>query len=328
MGSRARALGIVVAASAMAFGCNLLTGASDLSIARDNAGDGGAGESGSPRGDGGKLSATCVAAGGYAGLCLFDKEGWKPIVLPLAGGACPPDYRTMETLAAADTTNDACTCTCTAKVGSCDGPLALFTSGNSGTACTVGPTTVPFPPDGGCLAIPNSLDFPRVRMSLAGQAPTDCTAVTKESFGPIVSLPACTGAAATAAPECEGTGCYPAPPPGAKVCIVHEGERSCPRDFAIRILAGRDAEDNRACGDCTCIDEGCKDAKVQQYLDEKCTLPVGNLPLDDCRPQSPGLPVRGASYKPPSACRAVNPAGGGVTGTVTFENQRTICCAP
>ena len=313
-----------MAASAIAFGCNLLTGASDLTIG-DGAAllDGGATESGAPGVDGGKLGSTCVAAGGYAGVCLHDKEGWKPLVLPLAGGACPPDYRTMATVSAADTTNDTCTCACLPKVGSCAGPLSLYTGNDN--ACSQGPTSVAFPPDGGCLAVPNNLDLPRVKMTLSGPAAASCEAVAGESFAPIVSLATCTGGTATPAKECEGKGCYPAPPPGAKACVVHEGETSCPRGYDLRILAGSNADDNRSCGSCTCVDEGCKDAKVQQYLDDKCTLPVSTLPLDECRAQVAGL-VKGASYKPPSGCRPVK-AGSGITGKITFEGARTICCA-
>lgn len=331
MGSRTRGMRgmgmIAVAAGAIAFGCNLLTGASDLSISTGATGEGGSGESDASRDGGGMLAATCVAAGGYAGVCLHDKEGWTPVVLPVAGGVCPPDYRTRDVVSAADTTRDTCSCSCAPKIGSCEGPLSLFT-GTSAPTCTQGPTTVTFPPDGGCLVVPVNTDAARVRMALAGTPPKDCAATANESFGPILSLPTCTGATATRATECDGVGCYPAPPPGTKACVFHEGETSCPRGYDVRVVAGRDAKDDRSCeSSCTCVEEGCKDAKVQQYLDEKCTLPVGNLPLDECRPQTAGL-VRGASYKPPAACRAVKPVGAAVTGKVTFEGARTICCTP
>ena len=91
-------------------------------------------------------------------------------------------------------------------------------------------------------------------------------------------------------------------------------------------MAGRDAEDHRSCAQCTCVDEGCRDAKVDLYFDDKCTVPVGALKLDECKTQNNGL-VKGLSYKPPTGCRAVQPAGGGVSGKLTFEGARTICCA-
>lgn len=308
-------------ALASALGCNLITGASDLKIGAAGASTDGGPSDGAN--DGGAGIQECVAPGGYAGLCLRNRDGWSPIVLPAAGTSCPPDYTKTADLKSAQSGVDKCECTCAPQTGSCDVPLALEYGDN---ACSTSTASITFPPDGGCYAnIPNL--GTRLRLSVPdASAPSGCTPKVDKQLSPVTTIKTCSGATPTAASECDGTSaCFPAPPPGAQTCIAHDGEVQCPRGYDRAYVAGSSAIDGRDCTSCTCTDEGCSSGRIQLYADAKCTLPLTSLSLGKCDSDPTGL-TKGASYKPATGCRATRPPGNPVTGRVTFTGTRTICC--
>ncbi|MGK3988501.1 hypothetical protein WME99_35990 [Sorangium sp. So ce136] len=140
-----------------------------------------------------------------------------------------------------------------------------------------------------------------------------------------------------------GAACAPAPlegntaPPGGFLtCIIHHGEvDECPSfsPYSERHVFYEDAEDTRACTDCTCGDATGGECSIlaSAYSDGRCSQVVvsarvsSEAPFCGAVPRGTALGSKSASVVEiaPGTCA---PGGGEPTGSVAPRTAMTFCC--
>ncbi len=136
---------------------------------------------------------------------------------------------------------------------------------------------------------------------------------------------------------CDGDGeaCVTLPAGDARLCVVAEGDRSCPpaAPYQVREVLYRDVTDDRDCATCTCDPPAgtCSNAIVRLLDASDCganSIIVGNVPADgSCVQISPG-PAQGAKLDTLQAsidatCTA---SPGKATGEAIPTDPVTLCC--
>ncbi|WP_437677031.1 hypothetical protein [Sorangium sp. So ce131] len=281
--------------------------------------------------------------GGYFPMSVY--KGQRDISAPDAG--CSP-------------------CTCDEPVGQkcwfstvphLDGTLYPITVQNAPCNDAETGTTivdVPLDWDGSCYALnytPGGMDcseqpcHQRVTVDRLQVSGGSCTASTQAPILQPVAWDtvgeACAGAMPGAGCANMDETCLPIPqgPFHAGLCIMQEGEKSCPTTgvFSEQHIFYDAAMDTRGCSSCTCGAPmgGTCSATVTMYSDAMCTM--NNL-LATLHPTStdeacadltgnPRTQGRTAAFDPVSG-GACPPSGGQPTGTTTPVDPTTFCCIP
>jgi len=117
---------------------------------------------------------------------------------------------------------------------------------------------------------------------------------------------------------------------GYSVCVAKDGNQSCPVNFPTSVRAGTNVQqDSRSCGACTCMTAPCTgEVKVYDNRDckdgEKLKLSARAQSGTCTRGSNGPFQARGYTATVEGGC--VMGAAGAASGTLSFENERTICC--
>ncbi|MEM7437848.1 MAG: hypothetical protein AAF436_22060 [Myxococcota bacterium] len=272
-----------------------------------NAGDGGG------SGAGGNVAGDCA---GEAVCVPAVPSGWSGPVSFGAGAtapsACPSEFPDEERLAFEGlVAQDAvCSCGCSVASATCN-----LISENTGGI---------FTPTQSCDDPPSENDC------LSASLITSCNAIPGETVPPFTwgtEARICEGAAA--GEVCTDGTCYPDPSSFGPVCILQEGEQTCPAGFPERELFFLDASDTRACEVCTCDTTGgaCEiDIEVCSVAFFNLTLRSGEMCTDLPPPgEGDGVSLLNQTITMQPTCTT---AGGTPTGEATPTFPITLCCLP
>jgi len=224
-----------------------------------------------------------------------------------------------------------CTCTCAAAGGACaNGNFTLNLS--SEATCGVAATTGTVPKSGGnCTALGASFAVTTHAKIAPVVGPTSCTP-TPVKVGPLTSGRLCQ------APRFGGgcgasQVCAPRPATGFQDCITKAGKNVCPSGFSKRSSAGSSATDARTCTGCTCASPtACAGGSVSLYGNTMCKTAGGNDGAEgigsSCAALAPDMAFTATHYMatPPTGGCGVPTAPATAGGTLTFANDRTVCC--
>ena len=134
--------------------------------------------------------------------------------------------------------------------------------------------------------------------------------------------------------------CVPPVPAGFRVCVFHEGDKSCGEDalapYNEKHLFYKNIHDARSCSACACGSPAgsvCS-AEISIYTDDKCSSAMPNAnPVDSnapvCIDMIAGAALGSKSASPPTyAPGACQPSGGEPTGAAEPLDPATYCCIP
>ncbi len=345
-----RVFGLALVAT-LAGACNLLNGSADLAV-----GDGPGGGGGVLRDGGGAIDAGGSGQDGSGGkndgggdtsdagpdfvpdsgidpqltscgtnlICLPDVAGWTPaLYVPAAGqkNPCPTTYPQANTLQQSG--GGGCTCTCSAKNGSCAGSVTT----KSGAACGGAPTDFAVA-SGQCSPVVAELPLPvSFTAKPLGTPPSACEASVTSQLNPPHAGTYCTGAVPSAGMCAAGEVCVTKPSlfTGGFACIVHDGDIACPPKMLFRMQYGTTITDGRSCGTtCSCAPEPCA-GSIEAFSDGACATSVRSVSVDGTCIIA-GAAMSGSSYKytPSLGCGVSTPAQ--VLGSETYTGTKTLCC--
>lgn len=129
----------------------------------------------------------------------------------------------------------------------------------------------------------------------------------------------------------DGQICPPAPPEGYDICLIGEGDLTCPPGFS-KSTYYTGVKDDRGCALCTCGDpEAQCEAYVVAYSDVACGVPAGSVIATVDEPACFDVPSGTAlgsvqAYflgQSPGSCPA---SGGEATGDIAPDGLVTLCC--
>jgi len=120
---------------------------------------------------------------------------------------------------------------------------------------------------------------------------------------------------------------------GLSSCITTSGKAACPSGFPNRSTAGTSATDTRACIGCACdAPVPCTGGSISLFDNAMCKTVGMSRHADDigatCNDLAPSSSFTATHFesKAPTGGCAAPTANGTVTGTVSFTNERTVCC--
>ncbi|MFS8071133.1 MAG: hypothetical protein ACMG6S_32595 [Byssovorax sp.] len=134
-----------------------------------------------------------------------------------------------------------------------------------------------------------------------------------------------------------GEACAPVVPdplPGFLVCIIRDGDRTCPEGWPDKHVFFDHVNDDRTCSPCACsTPSGSSCAgSISVFKDSDCSVPLPlTLPLDATGPSCSSIPAGSAlgskaagpvTYTP-GTCQ---PTGGEALGATTPAEPSTFCC--
>lgn len=243
-------------------------------------------------------------------------------------------------------------CTCTPPMGTC---LLSTTMTANATTCGLGGTTTQFDPSAGWTGACDANDsIPAgklcggvdcVQSLTIGPLTVNDTVACTASQPPAQSAPtwqtfvrACQGVPQTA---CEGGAgfCFPASPPGFRVCILRQGDNDCSlpqiAPYTEKHVFYDTFEDTRACSACTCgapTGSTCS-STVSIYTDGACSTLAYSATVDAagpaCQNVTAGTPLGSKSASLPKyTAGACTPSGGMAAGAATPLMPTTLCCIP
>lgn len=128
----------------------------------------------------------------------------------------------------------------------------------------------------------------------------------------------------------------PDPSPGFLVCVVRDGDRTCPEGWPDKHVFFDRVDDTRGCSPCACsapTGSSCA-GSVSVFKDDACGVPLPlTLPLDatgpSCHTVPPGTALGSKAAGPvtytPGTCQ---PSGGEPQGSTAPAEPSTFCCRP
>ncbi len=319
-----------------------------------------------PRADAG-IDAADEAATTCAGACVpLSLPEWSEAILlwygPAADApACPswapvvaPDYH-AELVAAPPVTCGACTCD--PPAGSCALPL-IFTA-HSQPLCSGNTTTFDAPAGwtGACTSanaipalklcngvpcvqslsiVPSTIDESGCMPSGAAPPPDPPPEPATWGIAALVCVGKPSGACASPGETCAPV--VPDPSPGFLVCVIRDGDRTCPEGWPDKYVFFDHVNDNRACSPCACsapAGSSCA-GSVSFFTDTAgaCGMPpLLTYPIDAIGTKCTDLPAGSAlgskaagpvTYTP-GTCQ---PSGGEPQGSIAPAEPSTFCCRP
>lgn len=323
--------------------CNALSGADDLGFGAEADGvgigarsdgaigdgsTGNGGEGGTTGDDGGATVTPSLASCGAEQICLPDSNGWSPAVslLFVAGSSCPAEWPDRKDSTKAG--GGSCQCTCTSKASACTGPLQA----RSGSPTCAGmPAALPFAADGGCWVTNTALPSP-VALTGSGPLAAECSGSVVDALDEPQPTTICAGAVGTTSASCDpGEVCVPKPKaqfplPAGALCMVHDGEVSCPSKLPLRTVMGTSVNDARSCAaTCGCAPTDCNGGTLEAFATESCTQRVRSYDVKGSCSSASAPNVLSYRYTPGSGCKVTQPPQ--VQGSMTVESPRTLCCA-
>lgn len=263
--------------------------------------------------------------------------GWDLVAFsPNTRPACPTGYGAANDIKnVLGTGSGTCSCTCTPDVGTACGNIGVTIS-DTATTCGGTTTTRSVPPNTNCTAIPGgNVDVP------PGQAfgqitlpakPTNCASSTTLAGGTIGQGRAC------ASPPTKGAGCQGSQvcvrkPTGFGLCVSKPGQNACPLVYTQQRSAGSDlSTDNRSCNTCTCGTTNCT-GTVTLFEAADCSTGMGNdstgtlTTTCDATAAKNFTATRYKTAGTTNGC-AIATFNNAMTGAITWDQQRTVCCKP
>lgn len=256
--------------------------------------------------------------------------------------SCPTTFAAPVDLkvTAGDGANATCTCSCSGANGaatSCSG--ATYDLGY-GTSCATPVSSLQSNTAGTCVVLPSSISVSTgtpVQLTLPN-GPTSCTPTTTKT-----ASSALTDGRQCAAPSlgkgCSGSRvCAPKPPPTMKLCAAKSGAATCTGLYPTTMSrAGTlGTQDNRACNACDCGPTPCT-GSLTLYSNSQCKINGNGAGTYS----TPSVTLGGAcsaitfSAATTTATAYTSTVSGGcaptgfdpgVTGSIAFENEETVCC--
>lgn len=304
--------------------CNALTGADDLVEKTTNLEE--EGSSGSPPGTPGtpgtpgatpdwavdpNITATLEGCG-ESGICMPSVSGWSATILLGTEPDCPGAWPDKSDFT--EPTGGDCACSCNSD-GVCTGNLQV-TSGCTGSA-----VSVPTGDANGSCEGPSPIAIPVGINVLARPAATpNCQVVSTPRFTQEKRTVCGGGARLPATCQRNRTeACVPLPgSPGARSCVIHDGDAPCPGGLPFRAVVG--AGDQRQCAGCECK-SNCGTAIF--YSGGSCNGTARTVIVDGTCQSGTPVSAISAKYTATNGCTPKAPTAP-VTGG--FATTKTICC--
>jgi hypothetical protein len=224
-------------------------------------------------------------------------------------------------------------CSCTCEVGATPtcGTSVVAQYGLTATCATASPT---FTTDGGCTNNPLVVDpFAQIAVPAAtGGSCAPNTTTTLPTTGATQGQ-ICTGESAFGGGCTGGQVCAAAPSPFA-ACVSHSGQQSCPSgSYTAQHFAGT-INDTRACGSCSCGGTPTAACSLTWTFYSNPNCNGSSLPIvadNNCNqlmpaPMAGAYPSNRATVTVEDAGCAPPPAQPAPTGSVTLDNEYTVCC--
>ncbi|MCA9711133.1 MAG: hypothetical protein KDK70_35150 [Myxococcales bacterium] len=269
------------------------------------------------------------ACAGAAECVPLPPPGWEGPVLAMVGsGAAPPcPAQAPQELFVAQAGLQAepaeCACTCGREASACD--VTLYASLNGECSEDFG---FPLSTDR-CVVLDTSLAPVGASVVLPATSGA-CAADVLEDVSPPAwadEARVCLGATAS----CGEGACVPEVAAGEGVCIVREGEHTCPlSDYTQAFTFYRGVDDTRRCSACEC--GGSVGCRVEVHTDDTCAgVPFyqTSLSRDVCEALSTVVPEQtdsvGVLVEATGACEA---QGIEPIGDVIALDPITLCCRP
>ena len=263
---------------------------------------------------------TCTAA---------PPDQWTPVGFAAAtrvdcpvGFGAPTDLQTVAGKSGAPV----CDCDCGGANACAPGGIVM-TAGNT-PACNDASQT--FPNADGCQKISGgglSLTTNSYVKANAG-TPGSCNVSAAGTFAPLSNGRTC-GIARLGGGCKANQVCVPRPGTAFQSCVEKTGNVACPGGYPTLYQAGDSAADTRACTACTCTTAPCA-GTLELFDDTACTASA-NLEISAAAP--PGTCAKGKntafaakSFTVAMSGGCVMAAAGKGTGTLTFQDEETICC--
>lgn len=263
--------------------------------------------------------------------CADVPAGWTAVAFASATTpACAPSTAGTDLEVAAGDGTAACACTCAGAGGSC--ATGNFTVTLSAEAtCGIGTTTGVVPKSGNCVALGVSINVQSYGRIAPVVGPTSCTPTPAVS-GALTAGRLCQAPRSGAGCDADEV-CAPRAANGFETCITKPGKNVCPPGFSKRSTAGTSAVDARTCTGCTCgAPTACVGGKVSLYGNSMCKTQGANDGAEGIDSACDGLdPDEGFTathYEstPPSGGCGMPTSPGTAGGTLTFVDERTVCC--
>lgn len=265
---------------------------------------------------------------GDDGQCVpLAPEGWDgPVVVLLGTGtapACPAQAPEELFIGRAGLSAPPAECSCECSGGSCDTTLYASLAGG----CT---EDLPVPvTEGMCEPIDTSAVPADTTVFIP---PTGvCEPQASERVSPLQwgdEVRVCTGSLGS----CGDGACVPPSVAGEGVCIVRDGEHTCPLSgYTQSFVFHRSADDTRGCSTCDC--GGDLQCTLDIYQDPGCSgMPFYSAPLDSevCEPIANVIPngQEGPVGLLVESMGQCTPQGGESSGEATPADPFTLCCQP
>ena len=263
--------------------------------------------------------------------CTDVPAGWTTV--SFAGAttpSCPERTTGTDLQVAAGDGSAGCACTCTGAGGSCATGNFTLNLSNEPT-CGVGATTGTVPRSGNCNALGASFNVQSYARIAQAVGPTSCAPSPSES-GALARGRVCQ--AARFGGGCDANEvCAPRTSTGFETCITKAGKNACPPGFSKRSTVGASATDTRTCTGCTCgAPTACVGGSVSLYGNSMCKTNGGNDGAENidgaCDGLIPDQAFTATHFKatPPSGGCGMPTSPGTGAGTLTFVDERTVCC--
>ena len=273
-----------------------------------------------------------TACGAFS--CQDAPPDWTAVEFAAAARpACPASTAANDLRVSAGDGTASCTCSCTPVGGACtSGTYAVTTSGENMCSTAAATRNVAVNTGNTCTALSSDLPVAGFVVRALPVGPTSCNPAASIN-GPITN-----GRVCQVGQVGKGCGtnqvCAPKPPAGLSSCITKTGANVCPAGFTKRSTAGTAEDDQRTCTGCACAaPTGCTGGSVTLFESSMCKTNGANSDRADigtsCAGAAPTSVFVASHFKstPPTGGCSGTPAAPAVPGgTLTFTDQRTLCC--
>ncbi len=293
------------------------------------------------------VPSTCAAAGvactyaappGWTGpVALYSGSGGAPVP------ACPAAFPMVAASAFASLSAPPASCSACACIPppapSCPNPPNVDFYQDPG--CSVPCDTLSVPPgqcvpySAACGVAPQGVDMTVNPPVNAGSCLINGGDATLQSITWGTAARACTAAGYGQSDCPAGQVCapVPAPPFGAKLCILQQGSVGCPSGaYSQQNVFYEGETDSRGCAPCSCgglSGETCGTLVIYSDI-FGCSAPAfGPAPAPlTCNPFGAPSTQLGVVYSPGATQGSCPPGGGGPTGSASPASPVTVCCQP
>jgi hypothetical protein len=247
---------------------------------------------------------------------------WELVLFaPDRDTACPAGFVQRDIVADPVVGADACDCSCAVDSASSCTMGQLSTGYGTTTSCTS--SGLPLDVTGSdCIDFGRSVNFSSYFSATLMPADVTCNVETLIDSAKVTSteMRACDVPSACRDAVCDGDVAA-----GLSVCVMSDGDVTCPSGWDTRTVVGDSAD--LSCSSCTCeATAGCTGGRVSFFSDNACAQPLIEFDVNDtCQPtNSPGstMSFSYAATLTDAQCTADGPK----TASVTLTGTRTVCC--